>query len=630
MCGIAGFVSRSGNGGGEDVLRRMNDVLSHRGPDAQGVFLEVDGSAGLAHRRLAVIDLSETGSQPMHNADGDHVIAYNGEIYNFKEIRNDLEGRGARFRGTSDTEVILAAYREWGSDCIRRFIGMFAFALWDRRGKTMLLARDRLGIKPLFYCRAGNLLLFGSELKALLCHPAISPEIDGAALQHYLQFQYVPAPLCILRHCRKLLPGHLGTLAADGTWKEEPYWRPEPFFHQPPPFRSEEEAEEELDALIRSSVRYRMISDVPLGAFLSGGIDSSLVVAVMQSLSSRPVKTFTIRFEEKGYDEGEHARRVAGHLNTEHHEKFCTREEALPLIRRLPDFYDEPFADSSAIPTMMVSEFCRQSVTVSLSGDGGDELFCGYPRYDWLRLAEKFAWLPSPLRRAASVFLRQLPFRGARRAGTVFRYDGTMNVYLPMVGIVEKHRLPEIVPRVHEDSGLRFFQTFREHGDLPAEKRAMLCDLLTYLPDDILSKVDRASMSVGLEARVPLLDHRIVEFTGSLPLSWTFPGEDQKRILKRVLYRYVPRELMDRPKMGFGVPMEEWFRKEWEGIIREYLDGERVRRERFFLAGGVRSLVEEHLSGRRNHFHRLWALVMFGMWRERYLPNAVGEAPRSS
>ncbi len=263
-------------------------------------------------------------------------------------------------RGHSDTEVILAAYREWGSDCIRRFIGMFSFALWDRKGKTLLLARDRLGIKPLFYARKGDLFLFGSELKALLCHPSLSPEIDSAALQYYLQFQYVPAPLCILRHCRKLLPGHVATLAADGTWKEEPYWRPEPFFHQPPPFRSEEEAEEELDALLRSSVRYRMISDVPLGAFLSGGIDSSLVVAMMQSLSSRPVKTFTIRFREEGYDEGEHAKRVARHLGTDHHEKFCTREEAFPLIRRLPDFYDEPFADSSAIPTMMVSDFCRQ------------------------------------------------------------------------------------------------------------------------------------------------------------------------------------------------------------------------------------------------------------------------------
>jgi asparagine synthase (glutamine-hydrolysing) len=630
MCGIAGFVARSGAGGEEDILRRMAECLRHRGPDAEGIFLEEGGRAGLAHRRLAVIDLSETGAQPMHGASGDHVVAFNGEIYNFREIRADLEASGARFRGNSDTEVILAAYREWGSDCIRRFIGMFSFALWDRKEKTLLLARDRLGIKPLFYARKGDLLLFGSELKALLCHPSLAPEIDGAALQYYLQFQYVPAPLCILRHCRKLLPGHVATLAADGTWKEEPYWRPEPFFHQLPSSRSREEAEEELDALFRSSVRYRMISDVPLGAFLSGGIDSSLVVAMMQSLSSRPVKTFTIRFREEGYDEGEHAKRIAKHLGTDHHEKFCTREEALPLIRRLPDFYDEPFADSSAIPTMMVSEFCRQSVTVSLSGDGGDELFCGYPRYDWLRLAEKFAWLPAPLRRTASLFLRQLPFRDARRAGTVFRYDGTENVYLPMVGIVEKHRIPAIVPRVHDDSGLLFFDVFRHHRNLPAEKRAMLCDLLTYLPDDILTKVDRASMSVGLEARVPLLDHRIVEFAVRLPLSWTFPGGEQKKILKGVLYRYVPRELMERPKMGFGVPLEVWFRNEWEGILREYLSPERIRKERFFLPSGVRELVEEHLSGRRNHFHRLWALVMFGMWRERYLPNSVGEAPRSS
>ncbi len=279
---------------------------------------------------------------------------------------------------------------------------------------------------------------------------------------------------------------------------------------------------------------------------------------------------------------------------------------------------------------MMVSEFCSRSVTVSLSGDGGDELFCGYPRYDWLRLAGRFEWMPSPLRLAASHLLRRLPWRDARRAGTVFRYDTVEDVYSPMVGIVEKFRLPRILPRLHDDGSLPYFRAFREHGNLPPVKRAMLCDLLTYLPDDILTKVDRASMSVGLEARVPLLDHRIVEFAARLPLSWNFRGTEQKELLKRVLYRYVPRELMERPKMGFGVPLEVWFRGEWEAILREYLNAERIRLERFFLPSGVRELVEEHLSGRRNHFHRLWTLVMFGMWRERYLPNAVGEAHRSS
>jgi asparagine synthase (glutamine-hydrolysing) len=630
MCGITGFVSFSGTGGGESVLDEMKKTLLHRGPDAGGTFLETDGKVGMAHRRLAVIDLSETGAQPMSGAGGDHVIVFNGEIYNFAEIRAELASRGARFRGSSDTEVILAAYREWGSDCVQRFLGMFAFALWDRRERTLLLARDRLGIKPLFLYRKDGLFLFGSELKAMMRHPGFSAEIDPAALQYYLQFQYVPAPLCILKHCRKLLPGHVATLTADGEWREKRYWAPEPYFRQPPPFRSPEEAEEELDSLIRSSVRYRMISDVPLGAFLSGGIDSSLVVAVMQSLSPRPVKTFTIRFEEEGFDEGEHARRVAMHLGTDHHEKFCTRAEALENIRRLVTFYDEPFADSSSIPTTMVSEFCRQSVTVSLSGDGGDELFCGYPRYDWLRLTEKFRWIPPPIRKAISVPLRRLPLPNARRAGTVFRYHRPEDVYYLMVGIFEKFRLPRILPRPYDDSGLAFHAVFRDNGDLPAEKRAMLCDLLTYLPDDILTKVDRASMSVGLEARVPLLDHRVVEFAARLPLSWTFPRGEQKRILKQVLYRYVPRELMERPKMGFGVPLEVWFRNEWEDILREYLAPERIRKERFFLAEGVRELVEEHLSGRRNHFHRLFALVMFGMWRERYLPDSVGEAPRSS
>ncbi len=629
MCGIAGFVSFAGGGGGEAVLARMNDALGHRGPDGAGTFLEEDGTVGLAHRRLAIIDLSETGAQPMRS-DGRLVIVFNGEIFNFAEIRAGLEERGHRFRGGSDTEVILAAYREWGAGCVRRFVGMFAFALWDREARTLFLARDRLGIKPLFIYRKGDLLLFASELKALFRHPRFSAEIDAKALQYYLQFQYVPAPLCILRDCRKLLPGHAATLSAAGGWREEPYWEAAPFFREPPALHSEEEAADALDALVRSSVRYRMISDVPLGAFLSGGIDSSLVVAMMQSLSSRRVKTFSIRFREEGFDEGEHARRVAAHLGTDHHEKFCSREDALPLIRRLPDFYDEPFADSSAIPTMMVSEFCRNSVTVSLSGDGGDELFCGYPRYAWLRLAERFRWLPAPVRRALSRPLQRLPFRSARRAGTVFQYDRLEDVYAPMVHIFQKVRLPRILPHLQDDADLAYYRAFHDHADLPAEKRAMLCDLLTYLPDDILTKVDRASMSVGLEARVPLLDHRIVEFAARLPLRWTFRGSEQKRLLKKVLYRYVPRDIIDRPKMGFGVPLEKWFREEWKAILEEYLRPERIRRERFFLAEGVRELVGEHLSGRRNHFHRLWALVMFGMWRERYVPDAVGEAPRST
>jgi asparagine synthase (glutamine-hydrolysing) len=634
MCGIAGFVSFPGGGageGGEVVLKRMNDVLSHRGPDAEGIFLEKDGMVGLAHRRLAVIDLTETGAQPMYGQGDSHVIAFNGEIYNYAEMKTDLASRGVRFRGDSDTEVILAAYREWGNDCVRRFLGMFAFALWDRERKTLLLARDRLGKKPLFLYRKGNLFLFASELKAFFCHPDFSAEIDHEALRYYMRFGYVPAPYCILKGCRKLLPSHTAVLSADGEWAEHRYWNPEPFFHEPSPFGSEREAEEELDALIRSSVKYRMVSDVPLGAFLSGGIDSSLIVAVMQSLSPQPVKTFTIRFREGRYDEGDHARQVALHLGTDHREQFCTREEALSVLRRIPTYYDEPFADSSSIPTIMVSEFTRQHVTVSLSGDGGDELFCGYTRYAWLQLAEKFGWLPVSARKSLSAALGRLPFRSARRARTVFRYHSTEEIYFPMVGIFEEDRLLRVLPgdRGGNDQ-LPFFRAFRGHRDIPPVKRAMLCDLLTYLPDDILTKVDRASMSVGLEARGPLLDHRIVEFAARLPLRFSFRDGTQKQILKQVLYRYVPKNIVERPKMGFGVPLEAWFRQDWESILREYLNPDRIRKERFFLAAGVRELVEEHLSGRRNHFSRLWALVMFGMWRERYLPNSVGEAPRSS
>jgi asparagine synthase (glutamine-hydrolysing) len=622
MCGIAGFLATGRERPGEELLRSMGGTMVHRGPDASGIYLSPDGRAGLAHRRLSILDLSEAGAQPMSSADGSMILSYNGEVYNFREIREELETKGHRFRGGSDTEVILAACREWGvREAVSRFIGMFAFALWDERSGRLHLVRDRLGIKPLFLARAPGLLLFASELKALMACPSFSREADRAALQYFLEFQYVPAPHAIFRDARKILPGHIVTIAADGTETDQTYW--DLFDHwrkgEGPP-RPVEEYLEELSALLASSVRYRMISDVPLGAFLSGGVDSSLTVALMQEAASGPVRTFSIGFLEKGYDESGYAREVARHLGTDHHEKICTPEEALTLVRKIPEAYDEPFADSSTIPTMLVSEFTRQHVTVSLSGDGGDELFCGYPRYDWVRQGAVVQWIPGFLRRPLASLLARIPVHKIQRGAESILYDDPAEMYFHTVGIFERRRIGEIVPQVADDSGLSYFRTFRDPRAGGIVERAMATDIRTYLVDDILAKVDRASMAYSLEARVPLLDHRVVEFAARLPMDLKVRGGETKHLLRKVLYRHVPKELIDRPKMGFGIPVNRWLRNELRPLLDEYLNGERVRREGFLRPEGVDQVVREHLSGRRDHQYRLWALLVFAMWRERYLP----------
>jgi asparagine synthase (glutamine-hydrolysing) len=599
----------------------MGGTMARRGPDASGAWLSSDGKAGLSHRRLSVLDLSETGAQPMAGSDGASVLSYNGEVFNYREIREELVGKGHRFRGDSDTEVILAACREWGVEsAVSRFIGMFAFALWDGRTRKVFLVRDRLGIKPLFLARAPGLLLFASTLAAFLECPSFSREVDRAALQYYLEFQYVPAPHSIYRDARKVLPGRIVEISPDGSEKERTYWDLADHWGTPDGRpRTEGEYLEELSSLLASSVRYRMISDVPLGAFLSGGIDSSLTVALMQRASSLPVKTFSIGFAETGYDESGFAREVARHLGTDHHEKTCTPDEALALVRKIPEAYDEPFADSSAIPTMLVSEFTRRHVTVSLSGDGGDELFCGYPRYEWVRQGRVIQGIPAFLRRPLCSLLSRVPVHKVQRAAESLLYDDEAQLYFHTVGIFERKRLPGLLPQVADDSHLLYFRTFRDSRWGGIVERAMATDIRTYLVDDILAKVDRASMAYSLEARVPLLDHRVVEFAARLPMEHKARGRETKRLLRRVLYGLVPKELVDRPKMGFGIPVNRWLRNELRPLLSEYLGEERIRREGFLIPGGVSRVVEEHLSGRRDHQYRLWALLVFGMWRERYL-----------
>lgn len=646
MCGITGFWQAPGEG--EIELRaqasRMAARLAHRGPDDSDEWGDETCGLGFGFRRLAIVDLSPTGRQPMQSASGRYVIVFNGEVYNFAAVRTELEKTGNTFRGGSDTEVLLAAIEEWGlPKAIQRFVGMFGFALWDRENRSLHLVRDRLGIKPLYYGWQGGTFLFGSELKALAAHRAFSPEIDRDALALYVRYGYVPAPYAIYRGIHKLPPGTVLTLRAKGDIKTtpEPFWSAREVVEAglANPFAgSESEAIAALDALLRDSVALRMIADVPLGAFLSGGIDSSTVVALMQAQSDRPVKTFTIGFHEAGYDEAAHAAAVAGHLGTDHTSIYVTPEEARTVIPQLPTMFDEPFADSSQLPTYLVSQLARRHVTVSLSGDGGDELFGGYNRYFWGRsIWRRIGWAPSSLRAIGSralialspeawdqQFARLDPLLPAglrqRTPGDkLHKLAGVLAVESPEElyrGLMSQWNRPEEVVIGACEPPTEMTDRSRWAALPDFTQRMMFLDLISYLPDDILTKVDRASMAVSLEARVPLIDHRVVAFAASVPLSMKIRDGQGKWLLRQVLDQYVPRELIERPKMGFGVPIDVWLRgplREWaEGL----LDERRLRAEGFFHPAPIRKKWQEHLSGARNWQYPLWNVLQYQAWRE--------------
>jgi len=627
MCGIAGFLDVSSalpEAELEHTAGQMATTLHHRGPDGTGVWSEPSSGLGLGQTRLAIIDLSPAGQQPMHSACGRYCIIYNGEIYNAPQLRKELEG--VSFRGHSDTEVLLEAIAHWGLEAaVRRSIGMFAFALWDRHEKRLTLVRDRLGIKPLYYGWMGRTFLFGSELKALRAHPHFHDEIDRSALGLLLQHNYIPAPYSIYRGVSKLPPG--ATLQVSAGDRQQPtpvpYWnlREVAELGRQNPFRgSSEDAVGELDAVLRDAVRLRLESDVPLGAFLSGGIDSSTVVALMQAQTSQPVKTFCIGFEEREYNEAGYAASIAHHLQTDHTECYVTAQQARDVIPRLPAMYDEPFSDSSQIPTFLVSQLARNDVTVSLSGDGGDELFGGYNRYfHFSGLWQKVQSMPGPLRKVSTTMLR-----AAARVTSRSRIAPKLGWRAEFLSVSDPQNLyaqfnthwkdPQQVaigskplPTIASDSG--------RWADLDGFfQHMMYVDAMSYLPDDILAKVDRASMAVSLEARVPLLDHRVVEFAWSLPLGMNIQQGRGKLMLRRVLDRYVPRHLVERPKVGFGVPIDAWLRgplREWG---EELLDESRLKREGFFQPRPIREKWEQHLSGREDWHYYLWDILMFQAW----------------
>jgi len=631
-------------GGDADVLcervQRMARTLHHRGPDDAGQWSDPAVGIALGFRRLSILDLSPTGHQPMSSGDGRYVVVYNGEIYNFQDLRAELEQRGVAFRGTSDTEVFLEACSCWGPEAtIPRLWGMFAIALWDRKERTLLLARDRLGKKPLYYWQDGNTFLFGSELKALRAHPSFSAEIDRDALAAYLRFGYVPMPLCIYRNAHKLPQGCMAVVRAGQAPEIRPYWEARQVARDGLARRfdlSDVEATDQLDTLLRDAVARRMIADVPLGAMLSGGFDSSTVVALMQAQSTRPVRTFTIGFHEAAYNEAKAAKEVARHLGTDHTELYVTPKEAQDVIPRLPTLYDEPFADSSQIPTFLVSALARQHVTVALSGDGGDELFGGYTRYQWADgIWRRARWIPARVRGWTA---------RAIRAWSPQRWD---SLYDAVEWLVPRrvrqtmpgdkaHKLAELLTADQPDALYhRLVSLWKSPCDLvvggqePASvlldpavrelapdftERMMLFDLVTYLPDDILVKVDRASMGVSLEARCPLLDHRVVEWVWRLPLHFKRRDGQGKWLLRQVLSRYVPAELVERPKMGFGVPIDAWLRGPLREWAEELLDERRMREQGLLRPEPIRAAWAEHLSGRRNEQYRLWAVLMLQAW----------------
>jgi asparagine synthase (glutamine-hydrolysing) len=643
MCGITGVWSVTDFALSREALPRMTAAIARRGPDDAGHWFDEAAGIALGHRRLSIVDLSPAGHQPMVSASGRYQIIFNGEIYNHVALRRELEQGGQRFewRGHSDTETLLAGIEVWGFEAtLKRCIGMFAMALWDRETRSLQLARDRLGEKPLYYGWQGQHFFFASELSALKAHPAFKPVLNPQAIALMMRHNYIPSPYSIYQGIAKLTPGT--TLLVSPAHRDAtptPYWRAydavanglaDPFTGSPA------EAVDALESLLMDAVGQQMMADVPLGAFLSGGVDSSAVVALMQAQSDRPVQTFTIGFNEAGYNEAVHAKAVAKHLGTQHTEWYVTPQDALNVIPKLPGMYSEPFSDSSQIPTFLVSQLARRQVTVSLSGDGGDELFGGYNRYTQThRLWSTISRLPIPLRKLAaagitslspshwnalaSPLMAILPAKYQHRNIGGVAHKGAGVLACKSVDAIYHTAVSHWNPADLLFNGAEPLTTITDPHSMPpcdAIHRMMALDTISYLPGDILCKVDRAAMAVSLESRVPLLDHRVVEFAWSLPLEMKLRDGVGKWPLREVLYRHVPKSLIERPKMGFGIPIDDWLRGPLKDWAEALLDEKRLREQGLFKPELIRWKWAEHQSGKANWQYQLWDVLMFQAWHE--------------
>ncbi len=630
MCGIAGFIDFN-RASSEQDLERMTNSLEHRGPDGFGTFMQntSEYKIGLGHRRLSILELSELGTQPMNW--NQFTIVFNGEIYNFSEIKAELEKLGHSFRAESDTEMILHAYGEWGEKCLDRFIGMFSFVIYDSKKEEIFLARDRAGVKPLFIYQKNGLFLFASELKAFHQHPGFEKKINTPAVHAYLQYGSVPTPHCIFEHCSKLQPGHyvLSSLA-DFKFSPVQYWNVYDYYNKPKLAVSPQEAILETERLLKSACEYRMVSDVPVGVFLSGGYDSTCVTALLQKDRPEALRTFTISVPDIGLNEAPYAREIAARLHTNHTETECSAQDAINLIAELPYFYDEPFADSSAIPTTLVSKIAKQNVTVALSADGGDEVFAGYNRYEMiLKYSEKLNKIPGFARKsmagvmnlvsADSIPVLKNKYNFAQRyekTKSILRNTSDKNIMLSLSHLFTEDQINQLSTQSFQKLETYFDSTELKNYSPLAFAQAM--DYQTYLLDDILQKVDRASMSVSLESREPLLDHRLIEYAAQLPDELKFREGSKKWLLKEIVHQYIPKSVMDRPKMGFAIPIESWLKNELRDLLETYLSEGKINETGLFNWKEIEKLKEHFLSGRKEFGVKIWYLISYLMWFEKW------------
>ena len=635
MCGIAGFIDFHKKSTKSNI-QSMIEPLNHRGPDGEGVSLFKSQNAiiGFGHKRLSIIDLSQAGKQPMAL---NHLhITYNGEIYNYQEIKNELLELGHHFNGESDTEIILHAYKEWGINAVERFIGMFAIALFDEKKQEVVFIRDRAGVKPLFYYQKNDLILFSSELKSFHEHPRFEKKLDLNAVAAYMQYGNVPTPHCIFKNCGKIKPGHYLKINLENKSQQEiQYWNVYDFYNQPKLNLSFPEAKIQTKELLKSAFNYRMIADVPVGVFLSGGYDSTTVTSVIQAESTARLKTFTIGVPDIGLNEAPYARDIAKHLGTDHTEINCTEEEAIEMIKDLPFFYDEPFADSSAIPTTLVSKAARKDVTVALSADGGDEIFGGYNRYDYMhRYGKTLNSIPKAMRKIlvgamGNVSSEKIPVLKNKynfhnryeKLKTVLNDPSEKEIMLSLSQQFNDEQMKSVMKSEFK-SLATMFQSKEMLEDFKSPLSYMMAiDFQTYMLDDILQKVDRATMTNSLEGREPMLDHRILEFAAQLPDEYKYQNGIKKRILREITHDYIPKELLDRPKMGFAIPIAKWLKNELRDHVEEYLNKDRIEKQGIFNWGFIAKLKIDFFKGRKEYDSKLWYFLMFQMWYERWMEN---------